>query len=214
MCGIIGIVSQNPVADRLVDGLKRMEYRGYDSAGVCTIDHGALIRRRAPGKLAHLVQELAAASRARHCRHRAHPLGDARRAHRQQRASACDRGGGAGPQRHHRELQAAARGAARRGAQAGKRDRQRGRRASDQPRGRERRLARGGGGDRLASAARGFCAGDRVPRAPRDVDRRKARFPAGGGVRRDRDVPGVRCACARVADPADRVLRGGRLGRH
>ena len=59
MCGIIGIVSQNPVADRLVDGLKRMEYRGYDSAGVCTIDHGALIRRRAPGKLAHLVQELA-----------------------------------------------------------------------------------------------------------------------------------------------------------
>ena len=59
MCGIIGIVSQAPVAERLVDGLRRMEYRGYDSAGVCTIDHGALIRRRAQGKLAHLVQELA-----------------------------------------------------------------------------------------------------------------------------------------------------------
>ena len=60
MCGIIGIVSQTPVADRLVDGLKRMEYRGYDSAGVCTLDRGGMIRRRAEGKLANLVRELAA----------------------------------------------------------------------------------------------------------------------------------------------------------
>ena len=59
MCGIIGIVGAVPVADRLVDGLKRMEYRGYDSAGVCTVDHGQLIRRRAQGKLANLVRELA-----------------------------------------------------------------------------------------------------------------------------------------------------------
>lgn len=59
MCGIIGIVSQQPVADRLVDGLRRMEYRGYDSAGVCTLDEGAMIRRRAEGKLANLVRELA-----------------------------------------------------------------------------------------------------------------------------------------------------------
>ena len=49
MCGIIGIVGNEPVADRLVDGLRRMEYRGYDSAGVCTLDDGALIRRRAEG---------------------------------------------------------------------------------------------------------------------------------------------------------------------
>ncbi len=60
MCGIIGIVSQTPVADRLVDGLRRMEYRGYDSAGVCTLDHGEMIRRRAEGKLANLVRELSA----------------------------------------------------------------------------------------------------------------------------------------------------------
>ncbi|WP_170005395.1 glutamine--fructose-6-phosphate transaminase (isomerizing) [Pseudopontixanthobacter vadosimaris] len=59
MCGIIGIVSADPVADRLVDGLKRMEYRGYDSAGICTQHDGALIRRRAEGKLANLVRELA-----------------------------------------------------------------------------------------------------------------------------------------------------------
>lgn len=59
MCGIIGIVSDVPVADRLVDGLKRMEYRGYDSAGLCTIDNGTLDRRRAEGKLANLVKVLA-----------------------------------------------------------------------------------------------------------------------------------------------------------
>ena len=59
MCGIIGIVGKDPVAERLVDGLRRMEYRGYDSAGVCTIHGGELIRRRAPGKLQGLVTELA-----------------------------------------------------------------------------------------------------------------------------------------------------------
>ena len=59
MCGIIGIVGKEAVADRLVDGLKRMEYRGYDSAGICTVDGGELIRRRAEGKLANLVEVLA-----------------------------------------------------------------------------------------------------------------------------------------------------------
>ena len=59
MCGIIGIIGKDQVADRLVDGLKRMEYRGYDSAGVCTVQDGQLIRRRAEGKLANLVRELA-----------------------------------------------------------------------------------------------------------------------------------------------------------
>jgi len=59
MCGIIGIIGREQVADRLVDGLRRMEYRGYDSAGVCTVFDGELIRRRAPGKLMNLVKELA-----------------------------------------------------------------------------------------------------------------------------------------------------------
>ena len=58
MCGIIGIVGNSAVSDRLVDGLKRMEYRGYDSAGVCTVFDGQLIRRRAEGKLANLVNVL------------------------------------------------------------------------------------------------------------------------------------------------------------
>ena len=60
MCGIIGIVGKEPVAERLVDGLRRMEYRGYDSAGLCTIDSGKLDRRRAEGKLANLVKVLEA----------------------------------------------------------------------------------------------------------------------------------------------------------
>jgi glucosamine--fructose-6-phosphate aminotransferase (isomerizing) len=58
MCGIIGIVGKEPVAERLVDGLKRLEYRGYDSAGVATIDNGVIARRRAEGKLINLVNEL------------------------------------------------------------------------------------------------------------------------------------------------------------
>ncbi|MGB3470759.1 MAG: glutamine--fructose-6-phosphate transaminase (isomerizing) [Erythrobacter sp.] len=58
MCGIIGIVSETSVADRLVDGLRRMEYRGYDSAGICTLSEGQMIRRRAQGKLSNLVDVL------------------------------------------------------------------------------------------------------------------------------------------------------------
>ena len=60
MCGIIGIVGREGVTDRLIDGLKRMEYRGYDSAGVATIHDGELVRRRAEGKLDNLVREVAA----------------------------------------------------------------------------------------------------------------------------------------------------------
>ena len=62
MCGIIGIVGKEAVADRLVDGLRRMEYRGYDSAGICTVHNGQLVRRRASGKLANLAAELASSS--------------------------------------------------------------------------------------------------------------------------------------------------------
>ncbi|HEV2866107.1 MAG TPA: glutamine--fructose-6-phosphate transaminase (isomerizing) [Allosphingosinicella sp.] len=58
MCGIIGIVGKRKVTDRLMDGLRRLEYRGYDSAGVCTIVDGALDRRRAEGKLDNLQREL------------------------------------------------------------------------------------------------------------------------------------------------------------
>jgi glucosamine--fructose-6-phosphate aminotransferase (isomerizing) len=59
MCGIVGIIGREPVAGHLVEALKRLEYRGYDSAGVATLDHGALGRRRAEGKLVALEKRLA-----------------------------------------------------------------------------------------------------------------------------------------------------------
>ncbi len=54
MCGIIGIIGTTPVAPLLLDGLKRLEYRGYDSAGVATLVDGKIERRRAEGKLGNL----------------------------------------------------------------------------------------------------------------------------------------------------------------
>ncbi len=58
MCGIVGIVGTRPVAPLIVDALKRLEYRGYDSAGVATLNDGVLDRRRAEGKLFNLEKLL------------------------------------------------------------------------------------------------------------------------------------------------------------
>jgi glucosamine--fructose-6-phosphate aminotransferase (isomerizing) len=58
MCGIIGIIAKRPVAAELIEGLRRLEYRGYDSAGVATLIDGRIERRRAEGKLANLVARL------------------------------------------------------------------------------------------------------------------------------------------------------------
>lgn len=59
MCGIVGIVGNQDVAGRLFDGLKRLEYRGYDSAGIATLHDGEIDRRRAEGKLINLGERLA-----------------------------------------------------------------------------------------------------------------------------------------------------------
>jgi glucosamine--fructose-6-phosphate aminotransferase (isomerizing) len=60
MCGIVGILGRAPVAEQLVDSLKRLEYRGYDSAGVATLEGDHLDRRRAEGKLKNLEAKLKA----------------------------------------------------------------------------------------------------------------------------------------------------------
>src|ERR1700729_2147937 len=61
MCGIVGVLGTGPVAGSIVAALKRLEYRGYDSAGVATLENGRLERRRAEGKLKNLETKLAAA---------------------------------------------------------------------------------------------------------------------------------------------------------
>jgi glutamine---fructose-6-phosphate transaminase (isomerizing) len=58
MCGIVGIIGREPVAPMLVEALKRLEYRGYDSSGVATLEEGRLDRRRAEGKLINLDRKL------------------------------------------------------------------------------------------------------------------------------------------------------------
>jgi glutamine---fructose-6-phosphate transaminase (isomerizing) len=58
MCGIVGILGTKPVAGDLVEALRRLEYRGYDSAGIATVENGTLDRRRAEGKLKNLEQRL------------------------------------------------------------------------------------------------------------------------------------------------------------
>jgi len=66
MCGIVGILGRGPVAEQLVDSLKRLEYRGYDSAGVATLEGNHLERRRAEGKLKNLEARLKAEPLAGH----------------------------------------------------------------------------------------------------------------------------------------------------
>src|SRR5690606_27285516 len=60
MCGIVGIIGTEPVADRMVEALRRLEYRGYDSAGVATLTGAGIDRRRAEGKLVNLADRLRA----------------------------------------------------------------------------------------------------------------------------------------------------------
>ncbi|NDG49620.1 MAG: glutamine--fructose-6-phosphate aminotransferase, partial [Rhodospirillales bacterium] len=60
MCGIVGVIGLSPAAPRMLEGLKRLEYRGYDSAGLATLVDGRIERRRAEGKLGNLAAALEA----------------------------------------------------------------------------------------------------------------------------------------------------------
>src|SRR5579862_9595418 len=60
MCGIVGILGKGPVAGTILEALRRLEYRGYDSAGIATLENSVLVRRRAAGKLKNLEASLAA----------------------------------------------------------------------------------------------------------------------------------------------------------
>ena len=58
MCGIVGVIGAEPAAPLLLEALRRLEYRGYDSAGIATLVDGGIVRRRASGKLGNLAAEL------------------------------------------------------------------------------------------------------------------------------------------------------------
>ena len=89
MCGIVGIAGTRDVAPVILEALKRLEYRGYDSAGIATLVHGQIERRRSPGKLSKLEAVLQQSPLHGQDRHRPHPLGHPWRAHRIQCPSPC-----------------------------------------------------------------------------------------------------------------------------
>ncbi len=91
MCGIVGAVSARNIVPVLIEGLKRLEYRGYDSCGVAVHQNGALRRARSTARVAELEAQVEAGRDRRRDRDRAHPLGHARRAGGAQRASHTSR---------------------------------------------------------------------------------------------------------------------------
>ena len=88
MCGIVGYVGPKPLVPVLMEGLRRLEYRGYDSAGIAVVRDGSCDIRRSAGKLSRLEDVLAKRSARGRVRHRPHALGDARPADGRERASA------------------------------------------------------------------------------------------------------------------------------
>ena len=136
----------------LVAGLRKLEYRGYDSAGLAVTDGGRMQVVRCRGKLAGLEDMVAQRAAAGQRRRRPHALGDPRPPVGDQRPPAQDRLGRGRPQRHHREPPGAARAAGGGGAEVLVRDRHRDRRAPD------RRGAAGGRADAWSRRCARRCA--------------------------------------------------------
>ena len=197
MCGIIGYIGPKDVVPVLIDGLRQLEYRGYDSAGVAVVRDGAVDLRRSAGKLSNLEAGHRRRPAHRRLRRRPHALGDARPADRRERASAprLHRQDRRRPQRHHRELPRSEAGAAAPGPQVRHRDRHRDRRAPRRARD-EGRRARERGAPGAAADARPVRAGADLGRRSRE-DRRRPQRPA------DRRRPRRRRVLRRVRHSRD-----------
>ena len=212
MCGIVGAIANRDVVPLLVEGLKRLEYRGYDSAGVAVLD-GTIKRVRRVGRVAEMESGGAERRTRRPARHRAHPLGDARRRHGAERASARVAGRGRGrPQRHRREPRGAARAAEEARLRLRVADRHRGRRAPHplllprDPRPPRRHAARGARSRR--------CVRDRgrVGRLARVLCLRARGLPAAHRPGRRRELRRVRRVRGALRDATRDLPRGGRRG--
>ena len=213
MCGIIGILGRSEVAPLLMDGLRRLEYRGYDSAGVATLIDGRIERRRAEGKLDRLAARLAEAPvegriGIGHTRWATHGVPSENNAHpiASDRVAVVHNGIIENFQALKDELT---------GARPSLRDRDRHRSGSPSH---HAISARGADADRCggqdpAAARRRVRAGDAVRGRGRFADRRAAQQPARGRLRRGRDVSRLRRAGAGAADPPHPLSRRGRLGR-
>ena len=213
MCGIVGILGREPVAGALVDALKRLEYRGYDSAGVATLENGRLARRRAEGKLRNLEERLARepldgiigightrwATHGRPSESNAHP-----------HATDPPRGGS---QRHHRELSRAARRAREEGSAFRLGDRYRGGRPPRHPGDGGGTLAGRGGSGGTAAAARRIRARLSVQRRGEPAHRCAQRLPVGDRLGRRRNVSRLRRHRACTLHRHGLLPRGRRLGR-
>ena len=197
MCGIIGYIGSKQVVPILIDGLRRLEYRGYDSAGVAVVRDGAIELRRSAGKLSQARRGARDPAARGRLRHRPHPLGDARPADRGERppASRLHRPHRRRAQRHHRELpRSEAAAAEARGTPSSPRPTPRSSRTSSSARCRTT-------GSRTRCGAR--CLHARAVRAGADLgrrsrqDRHRAQRPA------DRRRPRRRRVLRRVRHPGD-----------
>ncbi len=213
MCGIVGAVATRDITPVLVEGLRRLEYRGYDSCGVALLAGGALTRSRSTARVADLDAQLKKSGLAghlgiSHTRWATHGAPG----HDQRAPALLARRGCGRPQRDHRELRGDPRRAEARRLRVRHRDRQRGDRAPGplavQGRPVRRRPRRG-------RAVQGRLRDRRRAQGRAEAPRgRAAGFAAGRGRRQGRELPRLRRDGARRHDRPDHLSRGRRRRRH